>query len=86
MKQLGIVLVLAVLIVAVGIGGYLTGRSGGPDLNVARGAGEKEGRATGTTRGYPRGFEAGMARGERAGYRQTYRRAYKAAYDKAIGE
>ena len=78
-------LIAIVLIAAAGVGGYVTGRSGGEDLSAARSAGTQQGHNEGTAEGTQRGTREGLRAGRKVGYRRAYRRAYRLAYRKASG-
>lgn len=72
--------VAALLVVGAGTAGYVSGRSGGRDVEVARqvsaAAGQTKGSAQGATEGYARGVKSGRERG----YNDAYPGAYEAAY------
>lgn len=73
-----------VLIVAVGVGGYVVGRSSGEDLDRARIEGAEAGRADGADAGAKRGYAEGLKVGRKRGYEQTYSSAYRSAFRQAF--
>jgi hypothetical protein len=71
---------------AAAVGGFLAGRSGGPDLaNAARGgsvAGTHDGARAGSAAGKLAGYRAGY----QVGYHRGYARAYSTSYRDALGQ
>lgn len=59
--------------------GFLTGRSGGPDLRAARQTGVASGARSGARVGQWFGYRAGYKVGYRAGYKRVYAIAYREA-------
>ena len=84
MKLVATVLVVVVLGGVSAVGGYLVGRSGGPDLDAARAAGAREGAQAGSTRGTREGYQEGFRQARRRAYEASYERARKRAYRRAL--
>jgi hypothetical protein len=70
---------------AVAIAAFDAGRTGGPDLAVARHAGAVAGRQEGTQAGASAGRQDGYRAGFLAGYRPAYAAAYRRAYRQVTG-
>lgn len=72
---------LAILLVlGAGVGGYVSGRSGGEDIEAARRASAAAGQEKGAAQGAKEGFRRGVDSGRKRGYREAYPDAYRAAY------
>ena len=84
-ERLGIwALVLAVVfVIAAGAGGYALGHSGGADVQRAKAAGERAGRARAA--GQRHRYRVAYAEAKRAGYKQAYRAAYRSAVKPGSG-
>jgi hypothetical protein len=68
-----------------GVGAFLAGRSGGPNLVMVARAGSQAGQQSGARAGSSAGRLAGYRVGYGAGYHHAYPGAYHAAYKHAIG-
>lgn len=75
---------LALSILLLAAAAFLTARSGGVDLDLARQAGAAEGSATGAKHGEIAGRFAGSIEGRLAGRDSTYRAAYDSARTRAL--
>jgi hypothetical protein len=75
------------LVVVLGVGAYLFGRSSGEDLDQARATGaavgDRQGAASGRRAGYRHGFRSGLEATFEAAYVQAFRRAYQAEFENA---
>ena len=71
---------------AAAAGGFLDGRSGGPNLATAARGGAVAGTHDGARAGARAGRLAGYRAGFHAGYHHAYSRAYRLAYGKAAGQ
>jgi hypothetical protein len=67
-----------------GLGGYVIGHAGGPNIAHAQRAGSTSGEAAGGAKGAAMGTAAGYGAGESAAYRSAYPQAYRLAYRKAV--
>ena len=68
---------------ALGVGGYLVGKSSGEDLDAARAEGAAAGQKAGTTKGTAAGYEVGFRKGREAGFEATYAPAFRKNYSEA---
>ena len=68
------------IVVAVGAGGYLIGRSSGEDLDAAAAAGSRAGKAAAARDGRQEGYAQGLRLGRKRGYEAAFPEAYQAAY------
>lgn len=71
---------------AAAAGGFLVGRTGGPNLATASRGGAVAGTHDGARAGSRAGRLAGYRAGYQAGYHHAYSRAYRLAYRKALGQ
>jgi hypothetical protein len=79
-------IVVLVLAVGAGVGGYFVGKSSGEDLDAARAEGEVAGEKEGAAEGAEEGFAAGFKEGREKGFDETYADAYRSAYQRAFKE
>lgn len=84
-RSLLLTLGLAFSCLGAAAGGFLAGRSNGPDLGVVARAGTSSGARSGAMAGARSGRLAGYRVGYRNGYREAYSRAYRVAYRHAVG-
>lgn len=82
-RSLMIGLVVVLLAIALGVGGYFVGKGTGEDLDAARAQGATAGKKAGTLKGTKQGFKAGFRKGKSKGYEKAYGPAYKSSYVKA---
>jgi hypothetical protein len=82
-RQFLVGLGLLVVVVALGVGGYLFGRSTGEDLDAARAHGTALGQTEGSAKGASEGFTAGRKEGRNAAYAKSYDRSYRDGYQQA---
>jgi hypothetical protein len=67
-----------------GIGAFVAGRAGGPDLAMVRLSATHAGEQSGVREGSSAGRLAGFRAGYRAGYHHAYPTAYRIAYRRAL--
>jgi hypothetical protein len=84
-RSLLLTIALAVSCLGAATGGFLAGRSNGPDLSVVARAGTSSGARSGAQAGARAGRRAGYRVGYDDAYRPAYSRAYRAASKRALG-
>jgi hypothetical protein len=75
---------LVLVVLALGLGGYIVGSKSGEDLDAARAEGVAVGQLTGAKAGDRQGYRSGYELGERQGYGGGYREAFRTAYQAAF--
>lgn len=84
-RSLLLTLALAASCLGAATGGFLAGRSNGPDLSIVARAGTTSGARSGARAGVRAGRLAGYRVGYKNGYRRAYSRSYRVAYRHALG-
>jgi hypothetical protein len=79
-------LIVVVIALLLGVGGYLIGKESGEDLDQARSFGEAAGIQEGREKGQQKGLKAGFDVGRTAGFNRTYGPAYRRAYRRQFDE
>lgn len=82
--QLLIGLALVLVLLVVGVGGYLLGHSTGEDLGAARAEGAAQGQRAGSAKGHEEGYARGFKEGRAQSYPKAFRVGYRRAYREAV--